>query len=61
LSKIRKITAFLVKASKVKIVSNIDILEMGFAIAILEKGDIEVNIPIPRLYEVAINDAIYSE
>ena len=61
LFKIRKITAFLAKASKVKTVSNIDILEIGFAIAILKKGDIEVNIPIPRLYEVVINNAIYSK
>jgi hypothetical protein len=61
LSKIRKITAFLVKASKVKTISNIDILEMGFAAAILEKGDVEVNIPIPRLYKVVINNTIYSE
>jgi hypothetical protein len=49
LFKIWKITAFLVKASKVKIVSNIDILEIGFTIAILKKGDVEVNIPIPTL------------
>jgi hypothetical protein len=34
---------------------------MGFAIAILEKRDVEVNVPIPRLYKVAINNAIYSE
>jgi hypothetical protein len=34
---------------------------MGFATAILEKGDIEVNVPIPRSYEVAINNAVYSE
>ena len=61
LSKIRKIIAFLVKASKVKTISDIDILEIGFTTAILEKGDIEVNVPIPRLYEVAINNAIYSE
>jgi hypothetical protein len=61
LSKIRKITAFLVKASKVKTVSNIDILEIGFTVAIIKKGDIKVNIPIPRSYKVAINNAIYSE
>ena len=34
---------------------------MGFTVAILKKGDIEVNVPIPRLYEVVINDAVYSE
>ena len=34
---------------------------MGFTIAILKKGDVKVNVPIPRLYEVAINDAVYSE
>ena len=34
---------------------------MGFTIAILKKGDIKVNIPIPRLYEVVINNAIYGE
>jgi hypothetical protein len=38
-----------------------DVLEMGFAAAILEKGDVEVNVPIPRLYEVVINNAIYGE
>jgi hypothetical protein len=61
LSKIRKITAFLAKASKVKTVSDMDALEMGFAAAILEKGDVEVNVPIPRSYEVAINDAVYRQ
>ena len=61
LSKIRKITAFLAKASKVKTVSDIDALEMGFAAAILEKGDVKVNVPIPRSYEAVINDAVYSE
>jgi hypothetical protein len=38
-----------------------DALEIGFAAAILEKGDVEVNVPIPRSYEVAINDAVYGE
>jgi hypothetical protein len=61
LFKIQKIKAFLVKASKVKTVSDIDALEMGFAAAILEKGDVEVNVPIPRSYKVAINDVVYSE
>jgi Reverse transcriptase (RNA-dependent DNA polymerase) len=61
LSKIRKITAFLAKASKVKTISDMDALEMGFAAAILEKGDVEVNVPIPRSYEAAINDAVYGE
>jgi hypothetical protein len=54
-------TAFLVKASKVKIVFNIDILEIRFTIAIFKKGDIKVNIPILRLYKVVINNAIYSK
>jgi hypothetical protein len=61
LSKIRKITAFLAKASQVKTISDMDILEMGFAAAILEKGDVEVNVPIPRSYEAAINDAVYGQ
>jgi hypothetical protein len=34
---------------------------MGFAAAILEKGDVEVNMPIPRSYKAAINNAVYSE
>jgi hypothetical protein len=61
LSKIRKIKAFLSKASKVKTVSDMDALEMGFAAAILENGDVEVNVPIPRSYEAAINDAVYGQ
>ena len=61
LFKIRKITAFLAKASKVKTVSDMDALEMGFAAAILEKGDVEVNVPIPRSYEAAINDTVYGK
>jgi hypothetical protein len=36
-----------------------DALEMGFAAATLENGDVEVNVPIPRSYEAAINDAVY--
>ena len=34
---------------------------MGFTTAILKKGDIKVNVPIFRLYEVVINNAIYSD
>jgi hypothetical protein len=60
-SKIRKISAFLAKASKVKTVSEMDALEMGFAAAILKNGDVEVNVPIPKSYEAAVNDAVYGE
>ena len=59
LYKIKKIRAFLVKVSKVKTISNIDILEIGFTIIILENKDIKVNILILRLYKVVINNTIY--
>jgi hypothetical protein len=38
-----------------------DALEIGFATAILKKGDVKVNVPIPRSYEAAINDAVYGQ
>jgi hypothetical protein len=34
---------------------------MGFAVAILKGGDVEVNVPILKLYEVVINNAAYGE
>jgi hypothetical protein len=56
----KKIKAFLVKAIKVNNISKLDTIEIGFAATILKEGDIEINIPIPTLYEVAINDKVYS-
>jgi hypothetical protein len=32
---------------------------MGFATIILKDRDVEINIPIPKLYRVVINDSIY--
>jgi hypothetical protein len=56
---IKKIKAFLSWVAKVKRVSEIDILEMGYAIATLKGSDIEVSVPIPKSYRAAINNPIY--
>ena len=55
----KKIKVFLVKAEKIKAVSKLDTLEIGFAAIILKDRDIEINIPIPKLYRVVINNPIY--
>jgi hypothetical protein len=56
---LKKIKAFLAKAGKIKAISQLDALEMGFAAMILKDGDIEVNVPIPKSYRAAINDPVY--
>ena len=61
LYKIRKIKAFLLKAIKVKTISEIDALEMGLAVAILKDRDVKVNVPILKLYEAAVNDTVYRQ
>jgi hypothetical protein len=45
--------------ARIKQVSEIDVLEMGYAMAILKDGDAEVSVPIPKSYQLAINDSIY--
>ena len=56
----KKIKAFLARAvNKCSRISEIDALEIGFAATILKDRDIEVTIPIPRLYKAAINDPVY--
>ena len=47
------------RVAKIKWVSEIDILEIGYIIAILKDRDIEVNIPIPKSYRSVINDPVY--
>ena len=32
---------------------------MGFAAIILKDRDVEINVPIPKLYRVAINNLVY--
>jgi hypothetical protein len=56
---LKKIKAFLAKAEKIKAISELDTLEMGFAAIILKDRDIEINVPIPKLYRAAINDPVY--
>ena len=54
----KKIKAFLARVKRSRI-SEIDTLEIGFTATILKDRDVEVTIPIPRLYKVAINDPVY--
>ena len=56
----KKIKVFLVRAIKVDNISKLDTIKIGFTAIILKEGDIEINVLIPTLYEVAINDKIYS-
>ena len=56
---LKKIKVFLVKAEKIKAISELDALEMGFTTIILKDGDIEINVLIPKLYRVVINNPIY--
>ena len=55
----KKIKVFLVKVVKIKQVSEIDILEIGYTIVILKDRDIEMNIPIPKSYRSVINNLVY--
>jgi hypothetical protein len=56
---LKKIKAFLVKAEKIKAISKLDTLEMEFTAIILKDRDVEINIPIPKLYRAAINNPVY--
>jgi hypothetical protein len=56
---LKKIKVFLVKVEKIKAVTKLDALEMGFAAIILKDKDVEINMPILKLYRVAINNPIY--
>ena len=56
----KKIKVFLVRAIKVDNISELDAIEIGFTATILKEGDIEISVLIPTLYEVAINDKVYS-
>jgi len=56
---LKKLRAFLARVAKVKRVSEMDALEMGYAAAILKDGDVEVSVPIPKSYRAAINDPVY--
>jgi hypothetical protein len=56
---VKKIKVFLARVAKVKRVSEIDVLEMGYTAAILKDGNIKVSVPIPKSYRAAINDPIY--
>jgi hypothetical protein len=57
----KKIKVFLVRVTKIKQVSEIDILEIGYTIAILKDNNIEVSIPIPKSYRATINNPIYRQ
>ena len=50
---------FLVRVAKIKRVSEIDILEIGYIIVILKDRDIKVNIPISKSYRLVINNLVY--
>ena len=56
---LKKIKVFLVKVGKIKAISKIDTLKIGFTTIILKDRDIEINVPIPKLYKVVINNPIY--
>jgi hypothetical protein len=56
---LKKIKVFLVKVEKIKAISELDALEMGFAAIILKDRDVEINVPIPKLYRVVINNPVY--
>jgi hypothetical protein len=55
----QKDQGIIAKLSKVKRVSEMDALELGYAAAILKDGDVEVDVPIPKSYRTAVNDAVY--
>ena len=55
----KKIKVFLVRVVKIKQVSEIDILEIGYTTIILKDRDIEVNIPISKSYRSVINNLVY--
>ena len=55
----KKIKVFLVRVAKIKQVSEINILEIGYTIVILKDRNIEVNIPIPKSYRSVINNLVY--
>jgi hypothetical protein len=57
----KKIRAFIVKATKVDNISELDAIVIGFATTIVKEGDVEISVPIPTSYEVAINDKVYSQ
>jgi hypothetical protein len=57
----KKIKAFLARAIKVDNISELDTIKIGFTTTILKEGNIEINVPIPTLYKVAINDKVYSQ
>jgi hypothetical protein len=57
----KKIKAFLARIAKVKRVSEINILEIGYTAAILKDSNIEISIPIPKSYRAAINNPIYRQ
>ena len=57
--RLKRVKAFIAKLAKVRRISEMDALEMGYAAAILKDGDVEVNVPIPKSYRTAINDSIY--
>jgi hypothetical protein len=40
-------------------VSEIDALEMGYAAVILKDSDVKIEVPIPKSYRIAVNDAVY--
>ena len=55
----KKIKVFLVKVEKIKAISKLDTLEIGFATIILRDRDVEINVLIPKLYRAAINNPVY--
>ena len=57
--KLKRVKAFIAKLAKVRRISEIDALEIGYAVAILKDEDVEVNVLIPKSYRIAINDSIY--
>jgi hypothetical protein len=57
--KLKRIRAFIARLTKVKRVSEMDALEMGYAAAILKDIDVKVDVPIPKSYCTAVNDAVY--
>jgi hypothetical protein len=57
----KKVKVFLARIAKIKQVSEIDILEIGYTIVILKDNNIKVSILIPKSYRAAINNPIYRQ
>jgi hypothetical protein len=50
---------FIAKFAKVRKISEINVLEIGYTIVILKDKNVKVNVLILKSYRIAINDSIY--